>query len=75
MATSNKREKFVELAEARVNKTLKDLQLIGNLSNRAAYEFEEADIRKMFSTLQKALDTAKGRFTKDADGGGGEFRL
>lgn len=75
MNTSNKRDKFVELAEARVNKTLKDLQLIGNLSNRSAYEFEEADIRKMFSTLQKALETAKGRFSKGADGAGGEFRL
>ena len=75
MGVSGKRTKFVELAEARVNKTLKDLQLIGNLSNRSAYEFEEADIRKMFSVLQKALDTAKGRFSKGADGGGGEFRL
>lgn len=75
MSASSKREKFVELAEARVNKTLKDLQLIGNLSNRSAYEFEEADIRKMFSTLQKALDAAKGRFSKGADGAGGEFRL
>lgn len=72
---ANKREKFVELAEARVNKALKDLQLIGNLSNRSAYEFEEADIRKMFSALQRAVDTAKGRFSKGAEGGGGEFRL
>lgn len=71
----NKREKFVELAEARVNKTLKDLQLVGNLSNRAAYEFTEADIRKIFAALQKALDTAKGRFTKDGEGIGGEFKL
>lgn len=75
MSVGSKREKFVELAEARVNKTLKDLQLIGNLSNRSAYEFEEVDVRKMFNALQKALDTAKGRFTKGADGGGGEFKL
>ena len=71
----DKRQKFVELAEARVNKAVKDMQLLGNLSNRAAYEFTEADVRKIFSALQKALDSAKGRFTKDGDGGGGEFRL
>ena len=71
----DKRQKFVDLAEARVNKTLKDIQLLGNLSNRSAYEFTEADVRKIFSTLQKALDSAKGRFVKDSDGGGGEFRL
>jgi hypothetical protein len=71
----NKRDKFIELAEARVNKTLKDLQLIGNLSNRSAYEFTETDIRKIFSALQKSLDTAKARFTRDADSSGGEFKL
>ena len=72
---SDKREKFVELAEARVNKALKDLQLIGNLSNRSAYEFTETDIRKIFATLQKALETSRSRFVKSTDGGGGEFKL
>ena len=71
----DKRQKFVELAEARVGKALKDLQLIGNLSNKAAYDFTEADVRKIFGALQKALDNAKGRFNKDGDGAGGEFRL
>ncbi len=71
----NKRQKFVELAEARVNKALKDLQLIGNLSNKSAYEFTEADIRKIFSALQKSLDTAKARFSKENENAGGDFRL
>jgi hypothetical protein len=71
----NKRDKFIQLAEARVNKTLKDLQLIGNLSNRSAYEFNEADVRKIFAALQKGFDTAKGRFTREVDGTGGEFKL
>ncbi|MGB3027655.1 hypothetical protein [Paradevosia shaoguanensis] len=71
----DKRQKFVELAEARVNKALKDMQLVGNLSNRAAYDFNEADVKKMFSALQKALDSAKGRFSKDGESGGGDFRL
>lgn len=71
----DKRAKFVELAEARVNKTLKDLQLVGNLSNRSAYEFTDADIRKIFAALQKGLDTAKSRFSREVDGPGGDFRL
>jgi hypothetical protein len=71
----NKRDKFIELAEARVNKTLKDIQLIGNLSNRSAYEFGDADVRKMFSALQKGLDTAKARFTRESEGSSGEFNL
>lgn len=71
----DKRQKFIELAEARVNKALKDIQLIGNLSNRAAYDFDESDIKKIFSALQKNLDTAKSRFSKDSESSGGEFRL
>ena len=71
---SEKRAKFVELAEARVNRALKDLQLIGNLSNRSAYEFGDTDIRKIFSALQKGLDTAKARFG-GGEVGGGEFHL
>jgi hypothetical protein len=71
----NKRNKFIELAEARVNKALKDMQLIGNLSNRSAYEFSETDVRKIFGALQKALENAKARFSKKEDGGNGEFRL
>jgi hypothetical protein len=71
----NKRDKFVKLAEARVNKALKDMQLIGNLSNRSAYQFTEADTRKIFAALQKAIDTVKSRFSQGSDGGGGEFRL
>lgn len=70
-----KREKFVELAEARVNRAIKDLQLIGNLSNRSAYDFTEADVRKMFSAIQKATENAKARFARDGEVSGGDFRL
>jgi hypothetical protein len=71
----NRRQKFVDLAEARVNKTLKNLHLIGNLSNRSAYEYSEADIRKIFARLQQGLDAAKGRFTRKNANSDGEFRL
>lgn len=71
----DRRKKFVELAEARVNKTLKNLQLIGNLSNRSAYDYTEADIRKIFATLQRGLEGAKGRFSRTSDSSEGDFRL
>ena len=72
---NRKREKFVELAESRVNKTLKDIQLIGNLSNRSAYEFSESDVRKIFAALQRGLDDAKNRFSATKSAGGPEFKL
>ncbi len=71
----DRRKKFKELAEARVNKALKNMHLIGNLSNRSAYDYTEADVRKMFASLQRGLEAAKGRFTRSGGTPDGEFRL
>ena len=62
----DKRKKFVELAEARVNRAVRDIRLIGNLSNRGSYEYSEKDVREIFKALQKELDAAKSRFLKMA---------
>jgi hypothetical protein len=64
----DKRGKFVELANNRVNRAIKDLRLIGNLSNRSAYEYTEDDVRKIARVLQRELDHMKARFggTRDA---------
>ena len=71
----NKRKKFVELAEARVNRTVKFIRLIGNLSNRNSYEYSETDVREIFKALQKEIDSAKSRFSKNGEGGNDAFRL
>lgn len=61
----DKRAKFVELMEARVNRAMRELRLIGNLSNRSAYTFSDEDVRKVFRSLQRELDDAKRRFGGD----------
>jgi hypothetical protein len=71
----DKRRKFIELAEARVNRAIKDIRLIGNLSNRAAYSFTDEDTKKMFRALVKEIEIAKARFGDGASGGENEFRL
>jgi len=71
----DKRKKFIELAEARVNRTIKDVRLIGNLANKSAYDYSEEEARKIFRALQKELDAAKGRFLGDAGGKDIEFKL
>ena len=48
----NKNKKFKDLAVARVNKALKHIQLIGNLSNKQHYSYEEQDVKKIFSALK-----------------------
>jgi hypothetical protein len=72
---SQKRENFVRLAEARVNRALREIRLIGNLSNRGAYAYTEADARSIFKAIQRELDAAKSRFSGDAGLGDKEFRL
>ncbi len=71
----DKRKKFVQLAEARVNKTIKDIRLIGNLSNKGAYAFTDDDVKKIFRVLIRELETARARFGDGAGTGEAEFRL
>lgn len=74
MIVRDKRKKFIELAEARVTRALHDIRLIGNLSNRSAYEFGDEDVRKIFRALQKELDAARSKFGGDGSKEA-EFRL
>jgi hypothetical protein len=72
---STKRETFVRLAEARINKALKDVELVGNLCNRSAYEYSDDDVKKMFKTLQDAVAKAKQRFADAGSKSSGSFKL
>ena len=60
----DKRAKFVQLANQRVTKALDQIRLVGNLSNRAAYDFDEEDTKKIVKALQRAVDAAKARFSE-----------
>ena len=57
-----KRDRFVRLAELRVNRIMKDLQLIGNLSNKGNYEYTKNDIQTIFTTIKKELAIVETRF-------------
>ncbi len=58
----NKKEKFKELAEKRVNNAIKNIQLIGNLSNSNNYEYNNEEVTKIFKTLKEELQVAESRF-------------
>jgi hypothetical protein len=64
VAMRDKRSKFVQLANQRVTKALDQIRLIGNLSNRAAYDFNDEDVKKIVKALQKAVDGTKARFSE-----------
>lgn len=58
----SKREKFVDLAEKRVSKALKDIELVGNLSNRAVYEYSDRDVKQIILALSRAVSEIKVKF-------------
>lgn len=59
---NEKRDKFHELAEKRVSNALKQIQLIGNLANTRAYEYEEEEVKKIFKSLKEELNLAEAKF-------------
>jgi hypothetical protein len=60
--TRQKELKFQKLANNRSNRIIKDLMLLGNLSNRNNYKYNEEQVKEMFSKIDEAYDLAKNRF-------------
>ena len=65
------RTKFVELANKRVSRALKAIQLIGNLSNRSSYDYTEEDVTKIFKALEDEMTDCRKRFDRAAKKQGG----
>lgn len=57
-----KRERFVRLAEARTNKIIDMLQLLGNCANTNTYEYTQEDVDKIFTAIQSQLNESKKAF-------------
>jgi len=72
---ANKIEKFVELAEKRVNRAIKDLRLIGNLSNRNNYSYTDIQATKMLGALEQELKALKAKFSAQRSDTDGKFKL
>lgn len=59
----NKRDKFVRLAENRMNNALKQIELLSNLSNTSTYEYTQVDVDKIIKTLKQAVSDLEKSFT------------
>ena len=57
-----KRDRFVRLAEARTNKTIEMIRLIGNLATKNNYDYTDADVQKIFGAIEKELKAAKAKY-------------
>ena len=75
MAREKDRKKFVELAEKRVTRALKDIRLIGNLSNRSNYTYTDDDATRIYKALRAAVEEVKARFDRKGEEREATFKL
>lgn len=60
----DKQENFKRLAEARTNKIINSIVLLGNLSNTSYYEYTTQQVESIFTAIQEELETQKRRFVE-----------
>jgi len=75
MEREKDRAKFVELAEKRVTRAIKDIRLIGNLSNKSNYTYTDEDVRKIVKSLDTEVKKLKQRFENHASQDDVVFKL
>ena len=71
----DKREKFVRLAEGRTQSALDEIRKLGNLSNRRAYEYDEADVKKIIKALREATNEIERKFGSSSNESTSKFKL
>ena len=62
---STRRERFENVAARRTQKILEFLDSLANCSNRSNYEFNEDDIKKIFSAIKDRVKTTEAAFDKE----------
>ena len=69
------RERFVRIAEARTQKIIDMIDLLGNCSNQYNYEYTQKDVAKMFTAIENALKSSRARFTTENSSKNARFKF
>jgi len=56
------KDRFKRLAASRTRNVLRALKVLGNCSNRNAYEYTDKEIEIIFSAIEKQLRVVKNKF-------------
>lgn len=62
----SKAERFVRLAEPRVNRACKAISMIGHLA-ASSYEYTDKQVDAMFEAMQEELNAQKAKFNKGSE--------
>ena len=57
-----KHERFKRLAKIRTQKVLEKLRILGHCSNSSVYEYDEKEVRAIFSAIDNELRIVKMKF-------------
>jgi len=57
-----KKAAFKRLATKRTNNLIKNIRLLGNLSNKRNYEYTEEDFKRIFGTVENEVKLAKSKY-------------
>ena len=63
----DKRERFKRLAQARTNRVLKTLKILGNCADRSRYQYAKEDMERIFLAVDRRLNKTKARFDLPTD--------
>ena len=61
----DKRGKFVKLAEKRTINAIRAIRTIAKLGNKSHYEYDEKDVEKIVSALNKEVEALKVKMTSN----------
>lgn len=56
------RDRFKRLATLRTNEVLNRLRILGNCTNRQAYEYTKEDVDAIFLVIDRKVKETKGKF-------------
>ena len=63
-SSESKRERFQRLAEARTERSLKEIRKVGNLANPGRYEYSAGEVREIISALRAEVAAVEGAFKR-----------
>ena len=67
-----RRKRFLRLAEKRTNEVLRKVRILGNCSNRQAYDYDKEDVEKIFSAIDRKVKEVRAKFQSQE---GPDFKL
>jgi hypothetical protein len=71
----DKKLRFKRLAEARTEKALNMIDLIGNLSNKSFYSYTDEEVDAIFNEIERVAEENRQRFKKSSSKKGRKFVL